>query len=75
MIQEICLGFWSLYYCCFCSIVSRDLYNEYLSNNNSNNEIDKAGLKTFLAEQLPNHMMPKRIRLAAVSVGHRFKRA
>ena len=41
----------------------------------TNNEVDKAGLKTFLAEQLPNHMMPKRIRVAAVSVGHRFKRA
>jgi acyl-CoA synthetase (AMP-forming)/AMP-acid ligase II len=40
----------------------------------TNNEVDKAGLKTFLAEQLPNHMMPKRIRVASVSVGHRFKR-
>jgi acyl-CoA synthetase (AMP-forming)/AMP-acid ligase II len=41
----------------------------------SNNEIDKAGLKTFLSEQLPNHMMPKRIKVETVSVGHRFKRA
>ena len=41
----------------------------------SNSEIDKAGLKTFLTEQLPNHMMPKRIKVATVSVGHRFKRA
>jgi acyl-CoA synthetase (AMP-forming)/AMP-acid ligase II len=41
----------------------------------SNGEFDKAGLKTFLAAQLPNHMMPKRIRVASVSVGHRFKRA
>jgi len=41
----------------------------------SNSEVDKASLKTFLAEQLPNHMMPKRIRVASVSVGHRFKRA
>ena len=40
-----------------------------------NNEVDKAGLKTFLTEQLPNHMMPKRIKIASVSVGHRFKRA
>ena len=40
-----------------------------------NNEVDKAGLKTFLTEQLPNHMMPKRIKVASVSVGHRFKRA
>ena len=38
-------------------------------------EVDKVGLKTFLASQLPNHMMPKRIRVASVSVGHRFKRA
>jgi long-chain acyl-CoA synthetase len=41
----------------------------------TNNEVDKAGLKTFLTEQLPSHMMPKRIRIASVSVGHRFKRA
>ena len=38
-------------------------------------EVDKVGLKTFLASQLPNHMMPKRMRVASVSVGHRFKRA
>ncbi len=37
-------------------------------------EIDTAGLKTFLAEQIPNHMMPKRIRVASVKVGHRFKK-
>ena len=41
----------------------------------SNGEVDKVGLKTFLAAQLPNHMMPKRIKLASVSVGHRFKRS
>ena len=41
----------------------------------SNGEVDKVGLKTFLAAQLPNHMMPKRIRVASVSVGHRFKRS
>jgi long-chain acyl-CoA synthetase len=40
-----------------------------------NSEVDKFGLKTFLAAQLPNHMMPKRIKIASVSVGHRFKRA
>ena len=40
-----------------------------------NREVDKVGLKTFLAAQLPSHMMPKRIRVAFVSVGHRFKRA
>ena len=40
----------------------------------AHHEVDKAGLKSFLNEQLPNHMMPKRIRIASVSVGHRFKR-
>ena len=40
-----------------------------------NNEVNKASLKAFLTEQLPNHMMPKRIKVASVSVGHRFKRA
>ena len=38
-------------------------------------QLDKAGLKAFLSEQLPNHMIPKRIKVASVSVGHRFKRA
>lgn len=52
MIKEICLGFWSLYYCCFCSIISRDLYNEYSSNNNSNNEIDN---------QYPNYITTSNI--------------
>jgi long-chain acyl-CoA synthetase len=37
-------------------------------------EVDKAGLKTFLTAQLPSHMMPKRIIVASISVGHRFKR-
>ena len=37
--------------------------------------VEKAGLKTFLNEQLPNHMMPKRIKIAPVIIGHRFKRA
>lgn len=41
----------------------------------SNGEVDKVGLKMFLTAQLPSHMMPKRIRVAVVSVGHRFKRA
>lgn len=40
-----------------------------------NHQVDKIGLKTFLSENLPNHMVPKRIRVAAVSVGHRFKKA
>lgn len=40
-----------------------------------NHEVDKVGLKTFLATKLTNHMMPRRIRVATVSIGHRFKRA
>jgi acyl-CoA synthetase (AMP-forming)/AMP-acid ligase II len=41
----------------------------------NNHQVDKIGLKTFLSENLPNHMVPKRIRVTAVSVGHRFKKA
>ena len=40
-----------------------------------NREFDKVGLKALLVAQLPNHMMPKRIRVASVSVGHRFKKS
>ena len=40
----------------------------------SNHDLDKAGLKAFLSEQLPNHMVPKRLKVSSVSVGHRFKR-
>lgn len=38
-------------------------------------EIEKAAFKTFLAEKLPNHMHPKRLKIAKIAVGHRFKRA
>lgn len=41
----------------------------------SNGQVDKADLKSFLTGHLPKHMMPKRIRVASVSVGHRFKKA
>ncbi|MDB9863468.1 fatty acid--CoA ligase family protein [Litorivicinus sp.] len=41
----------------------------------SNHDVDKAGLKAFLSEQLPNHMAPKRLKVSSVSVGHRFKKA
>lgn len=40
----------------------------------TNCEVDKASLKKFLSQQLPTHMMPKRIKVASISVGHRFKR-
>ncbi len=37
-------------------------------------EIDKFKLKTFLSKTLPNHMMPKRIKISEIKVGHRFKK-
>ena len=37
-------------------------------------EIDKTDLKMFLAERLQSHMVPKRIKVSSVGVGHRFKR-
>ena len=40
----------------------------------ANCKIDKSCLKAFLGKQLPKHMMPKRIKFASISVGHRFKR-
>ena len=40
-----------------------------------NSEIDKNLYKVFLAKQLPDHMMPKRIKVEPVSIGHRFKRS
>ena len=55
MIKEICLGLWSLYYCCFLSMISRDLYNEYSSNNNSNNEADN---------QYPNYVTTSNINVS-----------
>ena len=40
----------------------------------ANHELDKASLKLFLSKQLSDHMMPKRIKISSVNVGHRFKR-
>jgi long-chain acyl-CoA synthetase len=37
-------------------------------------EVDKVLLKRFLVSQLPPHMMPKRLKIMDVEVGHRFKR-
>ncbi|URQ73766.1 fatty acid--CoA ligase family protein [SAR86 cluster bacterium] len=37
-------------------------------------KILKNELKNFLNENLPKHMMPKRISISDVSIGHRFKR-
>lgn len=40
----------------------------------SDNNIDKDSLKAFLSSQLPNHMLPKRLKISSVNIGHRFKR-
>ena len=37
--------------------------------------VDKEALLVFLKERLQPHMVPKRIRVESVAVGHRFKRA
>lgn len=36
--------------------------------------VDKGALMSYLKEELPSHMVPKRIRIENVNVGHRFKR-
>ncbi|SVE21693.1 uncharacterized protein METZ01_LOCUS474547, partial [marine metagenome] len=41
---------------------------------NSSNDIDISSIKKFMREQLPVHMMPKRIIIEEVEVGHRYKR-
>ncbi len=38
-------------------------------------QINKAELKGFLNDNLTSHMVPKRLKIASVAVGHRFKRA
>jgi acyl-CoA synthetase (AMP-forming)/AMP-acid ligase II len=41
----------------------------------SETEIDKPLLLSFLKENLQPHMVPKRIHLESIAVGHRFKKA
>ncbi len=41
----------------------------------SSYEIDKHQLKSFLSSQLQNHMVPKRLKISAISIGHRLKRS
>ena len=36
--------------------------------------IDKDSLLAFMRRKLPAHMVPKRIRVDSVQVGHRFKK-
>lgn len=38
-------------------------------------EVDRKALAAFLAETLPAHMVPRRVRIGDIAVGHRFKRA
>ena len=40
----------------------------------ANADFDKKELKEFLASQLASHMVPKRLKVSNISVGHRFKR-
>ena len=37
-------------------------------------KVDKADLKAFLNEKLPAHMVPRRLKISEVAIGHRFKR-
>jgi acyl-CoA synthetase (AMP-forming)/AMP-acid ligase II len=39
-----------------------------------NTEIDVTALREFLAQQLPEHMQPRRVRVETVTVGHRYKK-
>ena len=41
----------------------------------SGGAVDKTALMDFLKEHLQPHMVPKRIRVESVAVGHRFKKA
>jgi len=42
---------------------------------NGEHSVDKDGLLVFLKERLQRHMVPKRIRVEKIPVGHRFKKA
>lgn len=48
---------------------------ELLVQPTSEDGIDKESFAVFLKEKLQPHMVPKRIRIESVAVGHRFKRA
>ena len=47
---------------------------ELLVQPSSDGAVDKLALLDFLKDRLQPHMVPKRIRLESVAVGHRFKR-
>ncbi|MDI9332719.1 MAG: fatty acid--CoA ligase family protein [Alphaproteobacteria bacterium] len=48
---------------------------ELLVQPTSEGSVDKVTLTAFLKERLQPHMVPKRIRIEEVAVGHRFKKA
>ena len=48
---------------------------ELLVQPTSEDAVDKDALLLFLKKKLQPHMVPKRIRIESVSVGHRFKKA
>lgn len=48
---------------------------ELLVQATSEGAVDKAALLDFLRERLQPHMVPKRIRIESVVIGHRFKKA
>jgi long-chain acyl-CoA synthetase len=48
---------------------------ELLVQPSSQVTVDKDTLISFLKERLQSHMVPKRIRIESVSVGHRFKKS
>ena len=47
---------------------------ELIVQSAPNAEVDKNALKDYLSAHLPMHMLPKRLRVSQVAVGHRFKR-
>jgi acyl-CoA synthetase (AMP-forming)/AMP-acid ligase II len=47
---------------------------ELLVQPTSEDSIDRVALMSFLKARLQTHMVPKRIRIDSVAVGHRFKR-
>jgi acyl-CoA synthetase (AMP-forming)/AMP-acid ligase II len=48
---------------------------ELLVQPTSEDVVDKVALLEYLKDRLQPHMVPKRIRVESVAVGHRFKKA
>jgi long-chain acyl-CoA synthetase len=47
---------------------------ELVAQPTAGTDLDKDGLQAFLKSRLQPHMVPKRVRIESVSVGHRFKK-